>query len=219
MRRCLTSSFAGGAVVALLAAGCCERLGPPWTGEGGQSGLERLAETSDDSWRQPNQDLPLRLLAFPLQRVVAAGKPVKVLLLLENLRDGPLWVRFRFDLQVSLEATVRRPSGEPVSSHSLSGGWEPYVLDDRLTLIPLPRNGVIGRILNLSCDVTDYSEVDEGGGCSELFSFAEPGAYSLRFRYQDAWACEVSPCEPPQGVQGDLSTDPVEILVSAGGSD
>jgi hypothetical protein len=130
---------------------------------------------------------PFQLIACPLRGSIDPGDPVKVMVVLHNTSGGPVWVRHRLVLGEGLQADVTAPSGRPAAMDGVQ--WEPgFIEDSTVTAMVITRNGFVGRIIDLACDVGDF---DAGSPCVDLYDFSEAGTYTVRLSHLATWCSRI----------------------------
>jgi hypothetical protein len=148
---------------------------------------------------------PLQLLACMLDAEVQAGDPIRVFVALANTGDGPVLTRARLDLGSFLLITVEDEAGQ---NQDMWVG-EPGHFDEATTDITLPRGGIVGRVINLTCDPGGYRSAD--APCFAELDINQPGTYRIALSY--AVLCGLAGCPPDHPWVGTLSAPPLEFRV------
>lgn len=139
----------------------------------------------------------LALFACPLADTVVAGESIPVLVLLQNRRSHATRINSYLALGTWLRAEVVRADGNEMQiGEMIEPGLGAYTLSTTL-----PPTGFIGRNVDLTCAVNDYSVPVGQGNCVDLYSLSEPGEYSVTFHFN--YLCEGTGCE---GREYDLNT-------------
>jgi hypothetical protein len=132
---------------------------------------------------------------------------------LTNRAGRPYLVDARFELFGRLHVTVEDQAGTALTPES---SWEPGVpqpqIDTYLQWI-LPQGGVMGRTLNLACDVEGIDVASGDDDCAPLYPF-EPGLYTVSMSLRQVQVCQSIPCSSETQWTGTLETGPIEIRVS-----
>jgi hypothetical protein len=194
-------------VVAAVLLGCTQRPARQVLQEGGAGCSDALGPARDSTLFADS----LRLVACPVHTSVPKGDPVRILVFIMNGTAQPVKVRNRLEVGQALHVEVASPSGAEI---------EPYWVE-RLTQFPpertdvwLPRQGVLGRVVDLTCDYTGFvGRRREEGECDTGFPFDEIGVYELRVSYQVH--CPFEPCAPEYPWTGRLDAGPVTVNIAA----
>lgn len=120
-----------------------------------------------------------------------------------NLAEHPLRVRLRFEPRSEFDIRVRRLGEGVVLPADL---WEGASIGLEPSTYVLPRGGVAGRIMDVSCLQRDFGPELEP--CGQLYDF-RPGEYEVSFEYRDIWVCleELAvPCDPTPTWSGTLES-------------
>ena len=139
---------------------------------------------------------PVALVACPL----AGGSGLRFFVGVRNLDQGPVKVRMRLEPFNQFEVRVQQMGGEALTPQNI---WEPASLDLESTTYLLPRDGLQGRIVDLTCLQRDFGPALDP--CAAAF---EPGAGQVEvwFRYTDMWVCFDDPCDQNQTWTGTLES-------------
>lgn len=163
-------------------------------------GLERLGEST------------LGLVACPVAPVLSGN--VRLFVGLVNLDSRPRTVSARFEVFGPLAIEVTTPDGR-VLDPLLT--WEPQTFGaefDPYLEWMLPRDGVLGRIINLSCVVEDVQHGPETGACEPLYDLPRGQQLRVVASLRSVVLCEETPCEErPQQVS--LTAAPTTLVVRA----
>jgi len=138
---------------------------------------------------------------------VRVGEPVRVFVALANTGDGPVLTRARLDLGSFLLITVEDEAGQKQDM------WvgEPGHFDEATTDITLPRGGIIGRVIDLTCDAGGYRSAE--ARCFAELDVDQPGTYRVALSY--AVLCGMAGCPSEHPWVGTLSAPPLEFQVRA----
>lgn len=133
---------------------------------------------------------------------------VKIFVGLLNSDDRPRIVSSRFELFATLDVSITNDSGDELRTVS---SWEPQTFStDLLPILSwlLPRNGVVGRVVNLACDTEDVAYISASEECHRLFDFTGGDRFQIEVSLSRIQVCENFPCEEPL-------PDPVEFRSEA----
>jgi hypothetical protein len=175
--------------------GCNAAYGPPVG-----SGNCRTSEVLPDS--------SLALSACAVRDSVSRGEHVPIFVALTN-GGPPVKVRARLMLGVTLGADVVGPDGIHARPQ-YPGSWEPGFIGPDTTDIVLPRSTMFGRVIELDCGSSDYSE-DASRECVPLFKFTAAGSYTIHVRY--VMQCAEPPCPNGFPWTGRLDARPFSVVV------
>lgn len=145
-----------------------------------------------DATRQAGE-LPLRLVACPLTPIVPGS--VRLFVGLVNLDSRPRAVSARFELFGSLSIELKDEAGRVLEPRS---SWEPQTFSaefDPYFRWLIPRDGVFGRILNLSCGIEDVEYSADRGDCRPLYDLPAEQSFQVSASLRLVQLCEDTPCE------------------------
>lgn len=153
----------------------------------------------------------LDLFACPLEGVQSPGA-VRVFVGIRNSSQHPLLVDARFDLFGSLDVSIRDTEGQILRPRTW---WEPGDVQPHAEPYfqwVMPRGGIIGRVVNLSCDFEDLEPFDENATCHPLYHFQE-GVYTAEFRFGPIRVCSGIRCAEGGEWEATLTAKPANITV------
>lgn len=151
---------------------------------------------------------PIQLVVCILDPEVRVGDSIRVFVGLKNVSDGPVFTRARFDLGAFLLIRIENERGD---QQDIFVG-EPGHFDQSMTDIMLPRGGLIGRVLDLSCDQGGYRRADVR--CFSELELSKPGLYRVFLSY--AVLCGKEGCPEGHPWVGRLSAPPVSFRIQPG---
>jgi hypothetical protein len=150
----------------------------------------------------------LQLVACILDPQPRIGEPIRVFVALANAGRDPVFTRARLDLGAFLLVRVEDQEGRRQDM------WvgEPGHFDEETTDIILPRGGIIGRVIDLTCDQGGYRSAEVR--CFSELSLREPGLYRVHLSY--AVLCGQAGCPDGHPWVGRLSAPPLEFRLTSG---
>lgn len=138
-----------------------------------------------------NDPVPVAFFACPQRG--NRDTSVSILVGIKNLSSQPQLLRTHLDVNGGLGVHVIGPDGQP---RAPANSWEPAsVMKHTLPLQQywLPRGGVMGRIIDLSCDGPEYTGAPSK--CLPLYEFDQPGTYSIRLSSDATYWCPTNECQ------------------------
>lgn len=165
--------------------------------------------TSESSGRdQPSAEAYWRergatLVAQAVRDTVSRGDSV---VLLVEIRNGAEPRVVRNDVEL-LEFSVVGPDGGVIAPKR--DAYQEWNLGPRPN-VHLPRGGVTGMAVNLTCLTQPYAPAAQAGGCMRSYDFSTPGQYEITVRYAEI-RVDVPGAPPAARLQ--LQAEPVVVLI------
>jgi hypothetical protein len=150
---------------------------------------------------------PLELVACMLDREARVGDPIRVFVALANTGGEPVLTRARLDLGAFLLIRVEDSAGH---RQDMSVGEPGYFAADTTDIL-LPRGGIIGRVIDLTCDQGGYRASNVR--CFSQLTVNEPGTYRVNLSY--AVLCGQAGCPDNYPWVGRLSAPTLEFRLLA----
>lgn len=148
----------------------------------------------------------LELLACPVRSELPVGEPVEVVIVIRNGDASARTVNSHLVLGTWIDAEITGPDGERVAaSGDMETGFEEAEAD-----VLLPPAGFIGRTLDLSCALNDYSPAS-ARQCAPLYAFDERGTYHVTMTF--SYLCEGFECPAGRPEVTTLRSEPFEIRI------
>lgn len=146
---------------------------------------------------------PVALTVCPVG--VATPEHARLLLAVYNTTGEPLQFRGRFEFFADLHLAVIGPAGDTLDYENM---WEPYEVSMDVTTYDLPVGGLVGRVVDLSCEQNDFG-MSRNDSCVPLFDFSQSGRYDVTAYLSNVWTCPGNPCPHESTWMGELEAETV----------
>jgi hypothetical protein len=180
-------------LVIFVSAGCSGRSDP---------GAERPASECPPVG-EASAESPLTLVSC---RPGAPPSSLSFFVGLANTSAEPLSVAARFEPFSRFSVHAADVSGRELEPAVI---WESSDIGLELSTHLLPRGGVFGRWIDLSCGTPDFGGALE---CRPMFDFT-PGMYTVWFEYEDLTACLGGVCADSTTWTGSLTSRSNELRI------
>lgn len=149
------------------------------------------------------------LLACPVSDTVAVGEDIPVLVLLVNRSASALFADGAIEPGSNLFFEVLGPDGHPYSPFDRPYPNEPMEVRQNVFV----RHGIIGRTVNLLCELPGDVIIDEPSQevCQPSVELSMPGEYTVTVQARVHWCPRQCPFDETKSVL--LESEPFSVIV------